>query len=536
MLNVSNAAPAVNGQRWNTVLPQFLHDTIMSTGLWDGIFYDNVLNDISWLNGGDIDLDRNGVRDAASTADSLWREGMSTLLARSRQLEGNDKIIIGNGNGQYYPTMNGRLIEEFPSNLDGGWSGAMKTYMDVLARGVNPALVIVNRIGTSTDYQSMRFGLASTLLGGGFFSLDRGSVQHAATWQFDEYLTDLGLPLGSARRLDGPTTSNYSNGIWRRDFERGVVLVNSTTTTSVVQLGEGLEQLHGSQSSVNGGAIVSSVTLAGNDGRLLLKRNITLNDTPFINGSVVQEFSADGAKVRQGYFTYAAGQPGGSNILIHDLDHDGTRETISATRGRVTVTNFHGTTQATFRPFGAGYVGDLSITTAQLQTTGPRVLLVAQRSGKNQRVRVYSMNGVLQFSFKPFSVDVSGGLFVAAGDVNRDGRDELMVSAGAGWKPLVRVYDQRGKSVSQFYAYGKGFRGGVRIAVGDLNNDGVAEIVTGAGPGGGPHVRIFNRRGVAVMNGFFPLPKTYRQGVYVSIGEGTPSGVQHVFISTPTIF
>ena len=59
-----------------------------------------------------------------------------------------------------------------------------------------------------------------------------------------------------------------------------------------------------------------------------------------------------------------------------------------------------------------------------------------------------------------------------------------------------------GSEVSGFYAYDPSFHGGVDVAGGDVTGDTAKEIVTTPGPGGGPHVRIFNTSGTPLSNGF----------------------------------
>src|SRR5262249_60823161 len=67
--------------------------------------------------------------------------------------------------------------------------------------------------------------------------------------------------------------------------------------------------------------------------------------------------------------------------------------------------------------------------------------------------------------------------------------------------------------------YDPGFLGGVNVALGDLTGDGVPDIVTGAGPGGGPHVEAFDGRTGALLRGFITFDPGFRGGVSVAVGE-----------------
>ncbi len=73
MLNVTNHAPPIGGQRFNEYLSTFVADEIIDTGLWDGVFYDNAWSDATWFTGNRVDYNRDGKAD--TDIDKKWYAG-----------------------------------------------------------------------------------------------------------------------------------------------------------------------------------------------------------------------------------------------------------------------------------------------------------------------------------------------------------------------------------------------------------------------------------------------------------------------------
>lgn len=113
----------------------------------------------------------------------------------------------------------------------------------------------------------------------------------------------------------------------------------------------------------------------------------------------------------------------------------------------------------------------------------------------------------------------NGPINFAIGNVNADAKQEIVVAPGQGGGPIVRIFNFDGRLLGQFNAYNPGFRGGVNLAVGDVNSDEKDEIITGAGPGGGPHVRVFNDR-AEVLNQWFAYSPWLKSGVLVDVKGG----------------
>jgi hypothetical protein len=135
-------------------------------------------------------------------------------------------------------------------------------------------------------------------------------------------------------------------------------------------------------------------------------------------------------------------------------------------------------------------------------------------------------------SFFGFEPSFKGGVYVAAGDVNGDGRADIVVAGGPGGGPHVKVFSGAdGKILHSFDAFAASFKGGVRVATGDVNGDGRADVVAGAGPGGGPHVRAFSGVDGSPLAAFDAFLPEVDDEVLVAVAAGFLPAVQRFTIS-----
>ncbi|MBX9583567.1 MAG: FG-GAP-like repeat-containing protein [Gemmataceae bacterium] len=135
-----------------------------------------------------------------------------------------------------------------------------------------------------------------------------------------------------------------------------------------------------------------------------------------------------------------------------------------------------------------------------------------------------------------------GGTYLAAGDADGDGRAELAVSADAGGGTrvtLLRVAARGLTPAADFLAFDDpDFRGGSRVAMADVDRDGAADVVVGAGIGGGPRVAVYSGRSVAAgrparqVPDFFALDPNLRSGVFVTAGDLDGDGYADVAYGT----
>ncbi len=129
-----------------------------------------------------------------------------------------------------------------------------------------------------------------------------------------------------------------------------------------------------------------------------------------------------------------------------------------------------------------------------------------------------------------------GGVRAALGDVTGDGVPDVVVAAGPSGGPRVQVFDGTTYAeVRSFYAYDPDFSGGVNVATGDVTGDGVADIVTGAGFGGGPHVKVFDGQTGAEVRSFYAYDPAFRGGVSVATAAFTQTAYRNGVADPTTV-
>jgi hypothetical protein len=187
-----------------------------------------------------------------------------------------------------------------------------------------------------------------------------------------------------------------------------------------------------------------------------------------------------------------------------------------------------------FLAYNQKFRGGVRVATGDVTGDGAPDIITGAGPGGGPHVRVF--DGVSGQplsspvgSFMAFSPFFTGGVFVASGDVNGDGLDDVIVSADEGGGPHVRVFSATdGAELMSFYAYAPNFAGGVRVAAADLNSDGLADIITGAGAGGGPHVRAISGQDGTTLKSFYAYDPAFTGGVYVAAGDVDGGGLEDI--------
>jgi hypothetical protein len=220
-----------------------------------------------------------------------------------------------------------------------------------------------------------------------------------------------------------------------------------------------------------------------------------------------------------------------------DLNNDGTNEIITAPdSGAVSAINVFtakGKKISTLYPFTKTFSGGITIAAGDVDGDGRAELVVAPRTTGGPNVRVYDYSArrfMLHRSWLAYSSSYRKGLTLELGDVNGDGKDDILTVTNPGATPHVRVFSDRGKILGQFFAFAKNFLGGVNLSTGDVNGDGKDDIVATPKSGGAPQVRVLRPNGTVVKQFYAYLIKS-RIGLTSQVGDYDHDGKAEIIVA-----
>ncbi|MBX9622664.1 MAG: FG-GAP-like repeat-containing protein [Gemmataceae bacterium] len=228
----------------------------------------------------------------------------------------------------------------------------------------------------------------------------------------------------------------------------------------------------------------------------------------------------------------------GTRLAVLTGPRDGSAQVFTAGGGKLAAAGDR------FVPF-PGYTGVVRSVVADFDGDGTADFAFTTGAGPAARVRVVSGASGGDLAGPTTVLDgFTGGAYLAAGDVDRDGKAELAVSADAGGGNRVSIFKLAPAGLvlaADVMAFGDPvFRGGSRVAMADVNRDGAADLVVGAGTGGGPRVAVYTGAGLAagradrLVPDFFALDSRLRSGVFVTAADFDADGYADLAYSTGT--
>jgi len=197
-----------------------------------------------------------------------------------------------------------------------------------------------------------------------------------------------------------------------------------------------------------------------------------------------------------GFYPYGNNSEVGARVAAGDLNGDGTADLIAMPLGSTRINAFRVSGGAAFRTidaFGSEITGPAAIAAGNLTGDARAEIVAAAPTAYGAEVKIFNAStGTAETALAPYGGESVSSVAVALGDVNGDGSSDIILSADTPGGTEVEAIDTNGVQLADFYVLDASIVPGASIAAGDLDGDGKAEIVLGGGPTTAPWPPVSN--------------------------------------------
>jgi hypothetical protein len=290
----SFVTPDSNGDTWPTWLAKKHHELVFTGNGFDFWFTDNNF----WKPRSLADWNLDGTDDSwlELTVQGWWRAGQRAYYDKAKETAPSLYLIANVDNdlsGDFHPkeaepfneyknVLHGAMIENIMGvswsvETWGTWDRMRQWYYSVYDNLLEPKIVIFQVYGPTTDYQFFRYAFTSCLMNNGYFiySDTLSFESYTSLPWFDEYdLAGAATTKWLGKAIDPPPVTTWQNGVYRRIFANGMVIVNPKGNgQQTVTVESGYKRIAGTQDpSVNNGQTVTTITLNERDGIIIVKQ------------------------------------------------------------------------------------------------------------------------------------------------------------------------------------------------------------------------------------------------------------------------
>lgn len=218
-------------------------------------------------------------------------------------------------------------------------------------------------------------------------------------------------------------------------------------------------------------------------------------------------------------FVFDQNSRSGLSVTAGDFDNDGYQDDLAAcqTGNNAPIVRIYKNVKGinNWKKIGEfkapfGNVG-CNLGTFEYDDKADEILVTPHHGPAAPEVSIYTVGGTLKKKFLAFGAGVTNGV-TASGIGTR-----IYATANNGSSQVV-VYDKNGKMKNTWFVYSKSVKGNFQNVPGDVDNDGVDEILISPVGANGPQIRSYESSGkLRSFPNFFAFDKNKRNGVSIAV-------------------